>query len=310
MEEMREAFGKELVELGKQYDNLFILDADLNTSTRTVLFMNEFPKRFIQVGIAEQNMIGIAAGLSIEGKIPVVCSFADFLTKRSCDQVSISVAYPNLNVKLAGAYPGMFTGKAGATHQSIQDLANMRAMPNMRVVAPCDNYELSQVMKSMLDYNGPVYFRVTKQSVGRIIPEGVKFEWGKGIVLQEGSDITLVGTGLASQWAYEAAGQLANEGIHARMIHMPCLKPFDRELIVAAAKETGAVVTVENHSIIGGLGSAVSEVLSEEYPTYVQRLGIKDKFVESGEDDELRQKYGLTVEDIVIAARKSLSLKR
>ncbi|MDO8686322.1 MAG: transketolase C-terminal domain-containing protein [Clostridiales bacterium] len=309
MEEMRESFGKQLIKLGKEYFNMYVLDADLNSSTRTVLFMENFPKRFLQLGIAEQNMVGVAAGLALEGKIPIACTFADFLTKRACDQISISVAYPRLNVKLAGAYPGLFTGKAGATHQAIQDLANMRAMPNMRVVAPCDNYELSEVMKAMMEYCGPVYFRISRQRVSQIIPGGAGFEWGKGIVLQSGNDVTLVGTGLASQWALQAARELAKQGIGARMLHMSCLKPFDRELMLAAARETGAVVTVENHSIIGGLGSATAEVLAEEYPVPVQRIGIRDQFTETGADDDLIKKYGLTIDDIIDAAKRAISVK-
>lgn len=309
MEEMREAFGRCLVELGRDYPGLFVLDADLNTSTRTVLFMEAFPKRFVQVGIAEQNLVGIAAGLALEGKIPLACTFADFLSKRACDQVSISIAYPRLNVKLAGAYPGLFAGKTGATHQSVQDLANMRAMPNMRVVAPCDNGELRQVMKAAMDYDGPVYFRVSRLALPDLLPPGTGFTWGKGVVLRPGTDVTLVGTGVASHWAMEAAASLAGEGIDARVLHMPCLKPFDRSLAAAAARETGALVAVENHSVIGGLGGAVAETLGEEYPAPVVRVGVPDRFVETGEDDELRQAYGLATQDIVAAARRAMALK-
>ena len=309
MEEMREAFGRNLVELGAEFPDLYVLDADLNTSTRTDLFLEAFPKRFVQVGIAEQNLVGIAAGLALEGKIPVACTFADFITKRACDQVSISVAYPKLNVKLAGAYPGLFAGKTGATHQSVQDLANMRAMPNMRVVDPCDNAELALLMRAMIGYDGPVYFRVLRLALPRLLPNGAGFAWGKGVVLRSGSDLTLAGTGVASHWACQAADRLAQNGVNARVIHLPCLKPFDRELIAAAARETGAVVTVENHSVIGGLGSAVTEVLCETHPVPVLRVGVPDQFTETGEDDELRRKYGLTVEDIMQAAERVVKLK-
>lgn len=310
MEEMRETFGKQLVELGRQYPELFVIDADLNTSTRTVLFMDQFPTRFIQVGIAEQNMVGIAAGMALEGKIPVACTFADFLSKRACDQVSISVAYPKANVKLAGAYPGLFAGKAGATHQAIQDLANMRAMPNMVVVAPCDGEELKQVMAAMMVYDGPVYFRISRKGVPSLLPPGYSFAWGKGVELRPGKDVTIVGTGIASHWAAAAADELAKAGVSARVLHMPCVKPFDTALLVEAASATGAAVTVENHSVIGGLGGAVAEILGEECPVPLQRIGVCDHFVETGEDAELIEKCGLSVSDIVAAAHKAISRKR
>lgn len=306
MEEMRDTFGRKLVELGREYQNLYVLDADLNTSTKTDNFLKEFPSRFIQVGVAEQNMIGIAAGLSLEGKIPFACTFADFLTKRACDQISISIAYPKINVKLVGAYPGLFTGKAGATHQSVQDLSNMRAMPNMTVIAPCDNNELCQAMEKIVEYNGPVYFRVPRIAVDNIIPEGIKFEFGKGVLIKEGNDVTLVSTGIGSQWAYEAAEKLIKQGIHPTLIHMPVLKPIDRQILIDSAKRTNKVVTVENHSIIGGLGSAVMEILAEEYPVLVNRIGIKDQFTETGEDNELIIKYKLTPEHIVESVKRLL----
>ncbi len=310
MEEMRLAFGNKLVDLGGKYDALYVIDADLNTSTKTDLFLDRYPRRFVQVGIAEQNAVGMAAGLALEGKIPVVCTFADFITKRACDQVSISIAYANLNVKLAGAYAGMFTGKQGATHQSVQDIANMRAMPNMRVLGPCENEELAQMMDAMMQYNGPVYFRTPRATLAKITPPGYTFQWGKGVVLKPGKDITLAGTDISSQWLFAAEPLLREKGIDAELVHFPSIKPFDNELLVASACKTGAVLTVENHSRLGGLGSAVAEVLSETRPTPLIRMGVNDCFVESGEDADLLEKYGLSSRHIVAGAEQALALRK
>ncbi len=309
MVEMRETFGLHLVELGKAYKNMYVLDADLNTSTRLVHFLEAFPKRFIQVGIAEQNLVGISAGLATEGKIPVACSFADFLSKRALDQVSISVAYPKLNVKLAGAYPGLFAGMCGATHQSVEDLAIMRAMPHMRVLAPADTYELKGVMDAMMAYHGPVYFRIPRMAPERELTKGLTFEWGKGHTLLDGDDLTLAGTGIASQWTMAAAERLAEEGINARVLHIPCIKPLDEALIVRAARETKAIVTVENHSVLGGFGSAVAEVVTSHAPVHVLRMGIQDRFGDTGSDDALIESYQLRTEDIVAGAKEALRLK-
>lgn len=306
MEEMREVFGKTLVELGSENDKVWVLDADLNTSTKTVYFLDKYPQRFVQVGIAEQNLVGIASGLALEGKIPFPCTFADFISRRSLDQIAISIAYPRTNVKLIGAYPGLFTGKAGATHQSVQDLANMRAMPNMVVVDPGDNNELEQVLKAAAEYVGPVYIRVTRCAPSPVVPEDYRFEWGKGVKIRDGEKVTLVGTGIATGWCLEAAEKLGAEGIPATVLHMPCLKPFDEKLLIEAAGKTRAVVTVENHSIIGGLGGAVAEVLSEKAPTKLSRVGIRDLYTESGEDDDLLEKYGMTIDHIVKAAKEVL----
>lgn len=306
MEEMREVFGKTLVDLGAENSNVWVLDADLNTSTKTVYFLEKYPQRFIQVGIAEQNLVGIASGLALEGKIPFPCTFADFISRRSLDQVAISIAYPKANVKLIGAYPGLFTGKAGATHQSVQDLANMRAMPNMVVVDPGDNTEFAQVLKAAVEYTGPVYIRVTRCQPSPVVPEKYTFAWGKGIKVRSGKEVTLVGAGIATGWCLKAAEKLAAENISASVLHMPCLKPFDKDLLIAEAARTGAVVTVENHSVIGGLGGAAAEVLSENKPVTLKRVGIEDKYTESGEDDELLEKYGMTVAHIVKAVKSVL----
>lgn len=310
-EQMRDVFGKMLVTLGQDNPSIFVLDADLNTSTKTDYFAEAFPKRFVQCGIAEQNMMGIAAGLATVGIIPFPTTFAVFATKRACDQVSISIAYPKLNVKIPGCYPGLPTGKAGATHQSVQDLAIMRAMPHMRVIDPGDNEELRQVMRAAVDYHGPVYFRVTRVAVPEISwPEGYRFQWGKAITLREGNDVALLGTGFMTSYCLEAAALLAKEGIEAQVDHHPCLKPIDQEAIAAAARKTGAIVSAENHSIIGGLGGAVAETLAESYPVPMLRIGVKDQFVETGEVPDLFAEYETRPEDIVRAAKKVLRMKK
>lgn len=306
MEEMREAFGKTLVELGKRDKRIVVLDADLKTSTRTVYFAEAFPNRFFQCGVAEQNMMGIAAGMSTLGLIPFPTTFAVFATKRACDQVSISIAYSNANVKIPGTYCGLFTGKAGATHQSVQDLSNMRAMPNMRVAAPGDPQELRAVMIASVQYKGPVYFRVPRVTMSSLFDKGYEFRWGKGICLRGGKDTTIIGTGIMTAKALEAAELMGKDGISVRVIHMPCLKPIDRGIIEKAARETGAILTVENHSIIGGLGSAVAEVLVETVPVFMGRVGVKDAFVETGDDEDLLEKYEMTSKHIAKKAKELL----
>ncbi len=309
MEEMRVSFGKYLAELGAEYKNLYVLDADLKTSTKTVLFEDAFPNRLIQMGIAEQNMVGFAAGLSLGGKIPVACTFAAFLSQRVADQVVSSVAYPKLNVKLAGAYSGVFASHCGATHMSLEDLAIMRCMPNMRVAASADNEELKQVMRAAVEYVGPVYFRVHRGAPDAIITEGLSFEWGKGHVLHDGDDVSIISTGITSQWALKAAVLLEKKGVRARMIHMPSIKPFDTELVIKAAKETGRIVTVENHSVLGGLGSLVCETLAEECPVPVRRIGINDAFGQTAPDSELIEYYGFEPKSIAKQVKDFLKKK-
>lgn len=297
MMEMRDAFGEKLVEMGGKNNRIVVLDADLNTSTRTDLFKVAFPGRFLQAGIAEQNMFGLAAGIAACGMIPFPTTFSVFATKRACDQVSISIAYPKLNVKIPGCYSGVFTGKSGATHQSVEDLAIMRSMPNMRVLVAGDNNELKQMMDVMVEYEGPVYFRVLRPSVPDIFPEGYRFNW-KPVLLRGGRDIALVTTGVMTHLALEAADALNARGIGAAVLHVPSLKPFDPELLVKVAEECRCVVTAENHSVIGGLGGAVCEILSENFPVPVKRVGVEDVFVETGEDQDIRNKYGLTRQNI------------
>ena len=309
MEEMRTTFGKYLSELGENYPNLYVMDADLKTSTKTVLFEEKFPQRFVQTGIAEQNMVGIAAGLALEGKIPVVCTFAAFLSQRVLDQVISSVAYPQTNVKLAAAYSGVFASMCGATHMSLEDLAIMRSIPGMRVVDAADNEELKQVIKAAVDFEGPVYFRVHRGKPDRIITEGRTFCWGKGYQLLNGDDLTIVSTGITSQWAFQAAQALHEQGIGARMLHIPCIKPFDEMLVQKAAQETRLVLTVENHSIYGGLGGTVAELLSERCPVRVKRLGVNDIFGQTAPDGELSKYFGLDPANIVSEAKALLAEK-
>jgi transketolase len=307
--EMRQAFGETLVELGRENPDVFVLDADLNTSTRTDLFLDAYPRRFIQCGIAEQNMMGIAAGLAMTGCIPFPTTFAVFATKRACDQVSISIAYPRANVKIPGCYPGLPTGKSGATHQSVEDLAIMRSMPNMLVVDPGDNAELRQVMRAAVAYDGPVYFRVTRPAVPDLpLPKDYRFTWGKAVTLRRGTDVALLGTGFLISTCLDAADLLASWGISARVDHHPSLKPLDRQAVMRAAA-CGAIVTAENHSVIGGLGSAVAEVLVEDGPVPMRRIGIKDRFVETGEIPDLLAKYETRAEDIAGAAQELVALK-
>jgi len=298
----RASFGDALVKLGKVNKKVVVLDADVGTSTQSMRFKKHFPERFYEIGIAEQNMMGIAAGLATTGFIPFASTFAVFASKRACDQVSISIAYPKLNVKINGAYGGIPTGKAGATHQSIEDLAIMRAMPNMTVIATADAIETEKAVFAVVEYEGPVYFRTVRCPVPVIFDKDYDFRIGKGYVLKEGKDIALIGTGMMTAKALKAGEILGNKGIFARVIHLPTIKPIDEEIIIKASKEIGKIITIENHSIIGGLGGAVAEVLTTHAPCYLWRLGIKDHFGESGDNEAIFSKYGMNVEDIVAAA--------
>jgi transketolase len=308
-EEMREAFGKTLVELGHEFPSVIVLDADLNTSSKTVYFKKAFPTRFIQCGIAEQNMFGIAAGLATQGFIPFPSTFAVFATKRALDQISISIAYPRLNVKIPGSYVGVPTGRAGASHNAFTDIANMRALPHMRVADPGDNHELRAVMHAAVLTDGPVYFRITRYTLPDLFDAEYKFGWGKGQRLLEGSDVTLVGTGMMTSPCLEAAEILAKDRIWTEVLHCGSVKPIDVELIAASAHKTGAVVTAENASVIGGLGSAVAEVLSEQAPAVLRRIGVQDRFIESGGVPELLAHYRMRPEDIAVAARDAIEAR-
>ena len=308
----REAFGQTLVKLGSRYPNLVVFDSDVCTSTRTCLFKDEFPDRFIQMGVAEQNMMSAAAGMStVDNLIPWVSTFAVFASKRALDQVSISIAYPQNNVKINGSYGGIPTGKAGATHQSVHDIAIMRSMPNMTVIVPVDAVEVEQAMIAATEYQGPVYLRTTRHDSPVVLdPDTYTFEWGKSVLLRDGRDVTLIGTGVKSVLALDAAQALQEKGIDARVIHMHTIKPIDEAAIVQAAEETSGIVTMENHSVIGGLGGAVAEVLCERQPATLRRLGFPDVFGESGDIDKIFRKLGLSVENVVSTVLELLSRKR
>lgn len=307
---MRDVFGEALVEIGAEISNLVVIDADVAASTRTGRFADVFPDRFIEVGIAEQNGIGIAAGLSTTGFIPFMVTFGVFASKRVLDQVSISVAYPKLNVKIAGAYSGLFVGKSGATHQALEDITVMRAIPNMTVVEPSDPIQLRKLLKEVVQYVGPAYFRVAREVVPSLYREVDSFSIGKAVRLKDGCDLTIVTSGVMVAKALEASEILEKEGIYSRVIDMHTIKPIDKGELVLAARETGAFVTVENHSVVGGLGGAVAEVLAETIPSPLERLGVNDKFGESGSDNDLLEKYGLTANHIVGAAKKVLRRKK
>lgn len=306
----REAYGKALSELAKTNKNVVVLDADLSKSTKTADFKAVAPERFFNMGIAEGNMMGVAAGMSTCGKIPYVSTFAMFAAGRAFEQIRNSICYPNLNVKICATHAGLTVGEDGATHQAIEDLSLMRSIPNMTVINPADAIETEQVIKAISEINGPCYVRLGRMAVANVNDESTyKFELGKGVTLSEGEDATIIATGIMVEAALEAKNMLAEEGINVRVINIHTLKPIDKEIIIKAAKETKAIVTAEEHSIIGGLGSAVSEVVVENYPVIVKRIGINDCFGESGKPNELLVRYGLTAENIVKSIKEAIKLK-
>ncbi len=290
----RESYGNALAELGKEYENLVVLDADLAGATKTGIFKKAFPERHIDCGIAECNMTGIAAGLATTGFVPFASTFAMFAAGRAFEQVRNSIGYPHLNVKIGATHAGISVGEDGATHQCNEDIALMRTIPGMTVINPADDIEAKAAVRAAYELDGPVYLRFGRLAVPVINDnEDYKFEIGKGITLRDGKDITIVATGLCVSSALEAAEMLEADGIDARVINIHTIKPLDEELIVKAAKETGKIVTVEEHSVIGGLGSAVSDCLVENYPVPVKKIGIQDVFGESGPAVKLIEKYGL-----------------
>jgi transketolase len=305
--ENRTAFGEALVEAGKQYPNMYVLDSDVATSSKTSLFRDAYPDRFFEIGISEANMAGIGAGLStVSDIVPVISTFACFASRRMLDQVFISIGYTGLNVKINGAYGGIPTGKAGATHQSFEDIAIMRAIPGMVVLVPSDGPETKSAVKSMMEYKGPVYIRTARNKNPVIFDEGEDFIIGKGKILNEGSDIAVISTGIRTQTAYESTKILENDGISVRHIHMPTIKPIDRDLIIKASNDIGKIITIENHNYIGGLGSAVSEVLTDEAPCYLTRLGIKDHYGETGDNEHLFEKFGISVNSLIKSAKEMI----
>jgi len=295
----RESYGNGLVELGAKYDNLVVLDADLAAATKTGVFKKAYPERHIDCGIAECNMTGIAAGLAATGKIPFISTFAMFAAGRAFEQVRNSIGYPHLNVKIGATHAGISVGEDGASHQCNEDIALMRTIPGMVVINPADDVEAKAALQAAVDHDGPVYLRFGRLAVPVINDKpDYKFELGKGIVLREGKDLTIVTSGLPVSACLEAAEKLAADGVEAKVINIHTIKPLDEDLIVAAARETGKVVTVEEHSVIGGLGSAVCDCLSEKAPTQVMKIGINDVFGESGPAVALLKKYGLDAEGI------------
>lgn len=289
----RQSYGEALVSLGKENDQVVVLDADLSGATKTNLFAKEFPKRFFNVGIAEQNLMATAAGLSTFGKIPYASTFAVFAAGRAYDQIRTSICYPNLNVKICATHAGITVGEDGATHQMLEDLSLMRTLPNMTVLSTSDDTQTRWAVKEIAKIQGPVYLRLCRLATPVIYDEGEEFEIGKAVQIGEGTDGTVIATGVTVAEAIQAKEELAKEGIQIRVLDMHTIKPIDREAIVKAAKETKKIVTVEDHNIIGGLGSAVCEVLAEEYPTKVTRLGIHDCFGKSGPAEALMKEFGI-----------------
>ena len=294
----REAYGNAIAELGKVNDKIVVLDADLASATKTGVFKKACPDRFFDMGIAEADMIGTAAGLATCGKIPFASTFAVFATGRAYDQVRNSVAYPHLNVKIAATHAGVTVGEDGATHQAIEDLALMRVMPNMNVICPCDEVETKWAVEEAARIDGPVYIRLGRSKAEDVYDSSAKFEFGKGNVLKEGNDVTIIATGMLVIEAVRAAEKLKEKGIEARVIDIHTIKPIDKDIIIKAAKETKGIVTAEEHSIIGGLGGAVSEIVTEYCPTKVLKVGVNDSFGRSGKASELLNKFGLTADNI------------
>lgn len=306
----REAYGEALKKLAAENPNVVVLDADLSGSTKTSEFKKVAPERFFNVGIAEQDLIGTAAGMAIAGKIPFASSFAMFAAGRAYEIIRNTVAYPKLNVKIAATHAGLTVGEDGASHQAIEDISLMRGIPNMTVINPADSIEAEQAVLKAAEMQGPVYIRLGRMNVEDVYDENYKFEIGKGVELKKGNDVTIIATGLMVQEALKAAKILSEEGIQARVINIHTIKPIDKDIIIKAAKETNTIVTAEEHSIIGGLGSAVLEALSDVYPVPVKRVGVLDTFGESGKPTDLLEKYHLTAKDIVEACKEAIKLKQ
>ena len=308
----RSAYGKALAELGAKYPNVVVLDSDLSNATMSKFFAAEYPERFFNVGIAECNMVGVAAGMAAAGLKPFTNTFAMFAAGRAYEQVRNSVAYPGLGVVCVGTHGGVSVGEDGATHQCIEDLALMRAIPGMTVIHPCDGHETALAVEALINYDGPAYLRLSRPNTEVFTDEmeGYSFEIGKGVTMRDGADVTLVATGLMVGIAMDAAKLLEAEGISARVINIHTIKPLDCELICKAAKETGAIVTCEEHNIVGGLGGAVSECVSGCCPVPVVRVGVEDQFGRSGKADECMAYFGLTAENICAKAKAAIALKK
>ncbi len=295
----RQSYGEALLELGKESENVVVLDADLSTATKTILFAKEFPNRFFEMGIAEQDMLATAAGFSTCGKIPYASTFAVFAAGRAYDQIRNSICYPKLNVKICATHSGITVGEDGATHQMLEDISLMRTLPNMIVMCTSDDAQTKWAVREISKINGPVYLRLSRMETPIVYEENQKFEIGKAVQIGEGTEATIIATGDVVAEAIKAKEELENKGINVRVLDIHTIKPIDKELIVKCAKETKKIITIEDHNIIGGLGSAVCEVLAEEYPCKVTRMGIKDTFGKSGKAEELMKYFGLTAENIV-----------
>jgi len=305
----RESYGNALAELGEKYD-FVVLDADLAAATKTGTFKKKYPERFFDCGIAEGNMMSVAAGLATTGKVVFASSFAMFAAGRAFEQIRNSIGYPHLNVKIGATHAGLTVGEDGATHQCFEDLALMRTIPGMVVISPADDVEAKAAVEFAINHYGPVYMRFGRMAVPVVNGEDYKFEMGKGVNLRDGKDVTLVANGFMVHLALEAAEKLAEEGISARVVNIHTIKPIDKDIILDAAEKTGAIVTAEEHNIIGGLGSAVAEVLCEGCPVPMLRVGIEDKFGRSGKVQPLLDLYGLTVDNLVAKAKAAIALKK
>ena len=304
----REAYGNALAELGEKYD-FVVLDADLAAATKTGVFKKKFPERFFDCGIAEGNMMTVAAGLAAAGKVPFASTFAMFAAGRAFEQIRNSIGYPHLNVKIGATHAGITVGEDGATHQCLEDIGTMRTIPGMTIINPCDDVEARAAVQAAIEFDGPCYLRFGRYAVPVINGEDYKFEIGKGVTLADGKDVTIIATGITVAMALEAKELLKADGIDARVINIHTIKPLDTELVVKAAKETGAIVTAEEHNIIGGLGSAVCEAVCEAAPVPVVRVGVNDTFGRSGKVPPLLEMYGLTAQNIAENAKKAVALK-
>ncbi len=301
----RQSYGETLAQLGEKNSRVVVLDADLSSATKTNIFAKRFPDRFINVGIAEQNLMGTAAGLAAYGKIPFVSTFAVFAAGRAYDQIRNSICYPKLNVKICATHAGLTVGEDGATHQMLEDLSLMRTLPNMTVICPSDDTQTRWIIEEVSKIEGPVYIRLARAATPVIYEKNQKFEIGKMIQLGEGTDATVFATGVMVAESLKAQEELAKEGINIRVVDVHTIKPIDREMIVKCAKETKKIITIEDHSIIGGLGSSICEVLSEEYPTKVVRMGMKDQFGRSGKAEQLLEYFKMDSQSIIEEVKKS-----
>ena len=303
---MRDAFGEKLLQLSLEDEKVYALDGDLANSTKVDMVANDNPEKFLQMGIAEQNMMSVAAGLASTGLQPWATTFAAFLSKRAIDQIQVQIAQPSLDVKMIGAYSGLLTGLTGKTHQALEDIAIFRTLANMVVLAPADSVEAKKMMEAAHQYKGPVYIRLARDPYPVVFDEDYNFEIGKAVTLKEGTDITIISTGTQTIRSLEAAKQLEEEDISVAIVHMPTIKPLDKEAIIKAAETTGVIVTAEEHSIYGGLGSAVAEVLVEEKPVPMLRVGVKDRNSESGPNEEVLEKYEISSRHIIKVVKEAL----